>query len=102
MGVSGRGKKFTLTIIIETTPPQQCTYRRAIKITVDGPRKKRELSKIYLRYESEWLFDFSSESKSDVNDMQADESNFDADSDNETRTTNISMITDTKPTISQG
>ncbi len=38
------GKKFTLTIIIETTPPQQCTYRRAIKITVDGPRKKRELS----------------------------------------------------------
>lgn len=39
------GKKFTLTIIIETTPPQQCTYRRAIKITVDGPRKKRELSK---------------------------------------------------------
>jgi hypothetical protein len=48
------------------------------------------------------LFDFSSESKSDVNDMQADESNFDADSDNETRTTNISMITDTKPTISQG
>jgi runt-related transcription factor len=53
LGVSGRGKKFTLTIIIETTPPQQCTYRRAIKITVDGPRKKRELSKIYLRYESE-------------------------------------------------
>jgi hypothetical protein len=39
------GKKFSLTIIIETTPPQQCTYRRAIKITVDGPRKKRELSK---------------------------------------------------------
>jgi runt-related transcription factor len=39
------GKKFTLTIIIETTPPQQYTYRRAIKITVDGPRKKRELSK---------------------------------------------------------
>lgn len=39
------GKKFTLTIIIETNPPQQCTYRRAIKITVDGPRKKRELSK---------------------------------------------------------
>lgn len=38
------GKKFTLTIVIETTPPQQCTYRRAIKITVDGPRKKRELS----------------------------------------------------------
>jgi runt-related transcription factor len=44
------GKKFTLTIIIETTPPQQCTYRRAIKITVDGPRKKRELSR--------WLFVF--------------------------------------------
>ncbi|CAF2848301.1 unnamed protein product [Rotaria sp. Silwood2] len=42
LGASGRGKKFTLTIIIETNPPQQCTYRRAIKITFDGPRKKRE------------------------------------------------------------
>ena len=41
---SSSGKKFTLTIIIETTPPQQCTYRRAVKITVDGPRKKREQS----------------------------------------------------------
>lgn len=43
------GKKFTLTIIIETAPPQQCTYRRAIKITVDGPRKKRELSEWWKR-----------------------------------------------------
>lgn len=42
LGASGRGKKFTLNIIIETDPPQQCTYRRAIKITVDGPRKRRE------------------------------------------------------------
>jgi hypothetical protein len=34
--------------------------------------------------------------------MQADESNFDPDSDNETRTTNISMKTETKPIITQG
>ncbi|CAF0756165.1 unnamed protein product [Didymodactylos carnosus] len=43
LGASGRGKKFTLAIFVDTNPPQQCTYRRAIKITVDGPRKKREL-----------------------------------------------------------
>ncbi|UJR33707.1 hypothetical protein I4U23_021136 [Adineta vaga] len=82
LGASGRGKKFTLTIVIETTPPQQCTYRRAIKITVDGPRKKRELK-----------------NKSDANEPQADDSNVDGDSDNET---NTSMLTDTKADISQG
>ncbi|CAF0735977.1 unnamed protein product [Rotaria sp. Silwood1] len=82
LGASGRGKKFTLTIVIETTPPQQCTYRRAIKITVDGPRKKRELK-----------------AKSDANEIQADESNFDGESDNET---NNSMITESKPYMSQG
>jgi len=94
------GKKFTLTIIIETTPPQQCTYRRAIKITVDGPRKKRELSK--------WLFvfslcliinDFILETKSDGNEIQADDSNVDGESDNET---NTSMLTESKVSISQG
>ncbi|CAF2329738.1 unnamed protein product [Rotaria sp. Silwood2] len=85
LGASGRGKKFTLTIVIETTPPQQCTYRRAIKITVDGPRKKRELK-----------------AKSDANEIQADESNFDGESDNETNITNNSMITESKPFISQG
>ncbi|CAF1256231.1 unnamed protein product [Rotaria sp. Silwood1] len=85
LGASGRGKKFTLTIIIETNPPQQCTYRRAIKITVDGPRKKRE-----------------SKPKSDLNDIQADESNLDGDSDNDTQTDKNTMITETKPTVSQG
>jgi hypothetical protein len=48
------------------------------------------------------FFCFFQEPKSDVNDMQADESNIDADSDNETRTTNISMVTETKPTVNQG
>ncbi len=42
------------------------------------------------------------EPKSDVNDIQADESNIEGDSDNETRTTSASMITETKPTIGQG
>ncbi|CAF3649592.1 unnamed protein product [Adineta steineri] len=82
LGASGRGKKFTLTIIIETTPPQQCTYRRAIKITVDGPRKKRELK-----------------SKSDGNELQADDSNGEGESDYETTT---SMSIETKSSISQG
>jgi len=54
------GKKFTLNIIIETTPTQQCTYRRAIKITVDGPRKKRELSKILFLIINSNEFFFSS------------------------------------------
>ncbi|CAF5171254.1 unnamed protein product [Rotaria magnacalcarata] len=85
LGASGRGKKFTLTVVIETTPPQQCTYRRAIKITVDGPRKKRELK-----------------AKSDRNENQADESNMDGESDNETNTTSASMITEPNSYISQG
>jgi hypothetical protein len=42
------------------------------------------------------------EAKSDVNDIHGDESNIDADSDNETRTTNASIKTETKPTIGQG
>ncbi|UJR13575.1 hypothetical protein I4U23_000588 [Adineta vaga] len=84
LGTSGRGKKFTLTIIIETTPPQQCTYRRAIKITVDGPRKKREIRQ-----------------KSDGNGIHGEDSNIDGDSDNESRMTNTSMIVDTKPGMSQ-
>lgn len=42
------------------------------------------------------------EMKSDVNDIHADESNFDGDSDNETNTTNMSIKTESKPVISQG
>jgi hypothetical protein len=34
--------------------------------------------------------------------MQADESNIDLDSNNQTRTTNTSMKIETKPTITQG
>ena len=93
------GKKFTLTIIIETTPPQQCTYRRAIKITVDGPRKKRELSEFVFSVRFNRIIDFISETKSDSNEIQADDSNGDGESDNET---NSSMLTDTKTSISQG
>ena len=42
------GKSFTLTITVNTEPPQVATYVRAIKVTVDGPREPR--SKIYLIY----------------------------------------------------
>ncbi|XP_003744698.1 runt-related transcription factor 1 [Galendromus occidentalis] len=41
VGRSGRGKSFTLTIVISTSPPQIATYCKAIKVTVDGPREPR-------------------------------------------------------------
>ncbi|XP_029717615.2 protein lozenge [Aedes albopictus] len=41
VGRSGRGKSFTLSITISTTPPQVTTYAKAIKVTVDGPREPR-------------------------------------------------------------
>ncbi|XP_016841563.1 runt-related transcription factor 1 isoform X2 [Nasonia vitripennis] len=41
VGRSGRGKSFTLTITVSTTPPQVATYAKAIKVTVDGPREPR-------------------------------------------------------------
>ncbi|KAG8200086.1 hypothetical protein JTE90_001942 [Oedothorax gibbosus] len=41
VGRSGRGKSFTLTITLSTSPPQIATYVKAIKVTVDGPREPR-------------------------------------------------------------
>ncbi|CAG6016427.1 unnamed protein product [Menidia menidia] len=41
VGRSGRGKSFTLSINVMTSPPQIATLHRAIKITVDGPRLPR-------------------------------------------------------------
>ncbi|XP_059616580.1 runt-related transcription factor 2 [Phlebotomus argentipes] len=41
VGRSGRGKSFTLTITVSTSPPQVATYNKAIKVTVDGPREPR-------------------------------------------------------------
>ncbi|KAK6474272.1 runt-related mRNAion factor 3-like isoform X1 [Huso huso] len=41
VGRSGRGKSFSLTITVFTSPPQVATYHRAIKVTVDGPREPR-------------------------------------------------------------
>ena len=45
---------------------------------------------------------FVVEAKSDVNDIHADESNVDADSDNETGTMNSLIKNEAKPTIGQG
>ncbi|XP_071393171.1 runt-related transcription factor 2 [Centroberyx affinis] len=42
IGRSGRGKSFTLSINVLTTPPQIATLQRAIKVTVDGPRLPRQ------------------------------------------------------------
>ncbi|XP_015927588.1 uncharacterized protein [Parasteatoda tepidariorum] len=41
VGRSGRGKSFSLTITLSTSPPQIATYVKAIKVTVDGPREPR-------------------------------------------------------------
>ncbi|VVC43204.1 Acute myeloid leukemia 1 protein (AML1)/Runt,Runt domain,p53-like transcription factor, DNA- [Cinara cedri] len=41
VGRSGRGKSFTLTIMLNSCPPQVATYAKAIKVTVDGPREPR-------------------------------------------------------------
>ncbi|XP_041982056.1 runt-related transcription factor 2-like [Aricia agestis] len=41
VGRSGRGKSFSLTIMLATSPPQVATYQKAIKVTVDGPREPR-------------------------------------------------------------
>ncbi|XP_022603920.1 runt-related transcription factor 3-like [Seriola dumerili] len=41
IGRSGRGKSFTVSINVLTSPPQIATLHRAIKITVDGPRLPR-------------------------------------------------------------
>ncbi|XP_046602901.1 uncharacterized protein LOC124296694 isoform X1 [Neodiprion virginianus] len=41
VGRSGRGKSFTLTIMLQTSPPQVATLSKAIKVTVDGPREPR-------------------------------------------------------------
>lgn len=35
------GKSFTLTIMLNSCPPQVATYAKAIKVTVDGPREPR-------------------------------------------------------------
>ena len=38
---SGRGKSFSLSIVVQTKPMIVAFYRKAIKVTVDGPREPR-------------------------------------------------------------
>ncbi|KZS22047.1 Transcription factor runt-like protein [Daphnia magna] len=45
VGRSGRGKSFTLSIIVSSSPVQVTTYNKAIKVTVDGPREPRTKSR---------------------------------------------------------
>lgn len=44
VGRSGRGKSFSITIMISSLPFQVATYNKAIKVTVDGPREPRTKS----------------------------------------------------------
>lgn len=44
VGRSGRGKSFSLSIVISSSPFQVATYNKAIKVTVDGPREPRTKS----------------------------------------------------------
>ncbi|XP_017774111.1 PREDICTED: runt-related transcription factor 3 isoform X2 [Nicrophorus vespilloides] len=48
VGRSGRGKSFTLTITVSSSPPQVATYNKAIKVTVDGPREPRSKTMLSL------------------------------------------------------
>ncbi|KAK7791551.1 hypothetical protein R5R35_013297 [Gryllus longicercus] len=48
VGRSGRGKSFTLTITVSSSPPQMATYSKAIKVTVDGPREPRSKTMLSL------------------------------------------------------
>lgn len=41
------GKSFTLTIMLQTSPPQVATLSKAIKVTVDGPREPRSKTREY-------------------------------------------------------
>lgn len=47
VGRSGRGKSFSITIMISSMPLQLATYTKAIKVTVDGPREPRTKSSKY-------------------------------------------------------
>lgn len=47
VGRSGRGKSFSITIMISTQPFQVASYTKAIKVTVDGPREPRTKSSKY-------------------------------------------------------
>ncbi len=42
------GKSFSLTITINSNPPQVATYNKAIKVTVDGPREPRSKTSKYM------------------------------------------------------
>jgi len=45
--VSVPGKSFSITITVNTSPPQVATYNKAIKVTVDGPREPRSKTREY-------------------------------------------------------
>ena len=47
VGRSGRGKSFTISIIINCLPALVATYNKAIKVTVDGPREPRTKSRFF-------------------------------------------------------
>ncbi|GLV34613.1 runt [Carabus blaptoides fortunei] len=50
VGRSGRGKSFSITIMISSLPLQIATYTKAIKVTVDGPREPRTKSSYQYGY----------------------------------------------------
>lgn len=47
VGRSGRGKSFSVSITINTSPVLVATYNKAIKVTVDGPREPRSKSNFF-------------------------------------------------------
>ena len=53
VGRSGRGKSFTISIIINCIPALVATYNKAIKVTVDGPREPRTKSRFF---PGKWIY----------------------------------------------
>uniref|UniRef100_A0A1B6CZY6 Runt domain-containing protein n=1 Tax=Clastoptera arizonana TaxID=38151 RepID=A0A1B6CZY6_9HEMI len=50
VGRSGRGKSFSLSIVISSQPFQVASYCKAIKVTVDGPREPRSKSNFHYQH----------------------------------------------------
>ncbi|KAM4607399.1 runt-related transcription factor 3-like [Polymixia lowei] len=81
IGRSGRGKSFTLSINVLTTPPQIATLQRAIKVTVDGPRlprrqRQKEMKSGVFRSSSSITSPMSSDSRTLTSSFWTNEPSF--------------------------
>ncbi|KAI3363458.1 hypothetical protein L3Q82_012072 [Scortum barcoo] len=79
IGRSGRGKSFTVSINVMTSPPQIATLHRAIKVTVDGqrlPRRQRQKDVKSGVFRSSSSSTISSDCRSFSSSLRANEPSF--------------------------